>query len=156
MNEAHLHLALNHLPIVIPIVGISVMVSGLLLTSELLKRAAYFIFIGGAITAFAAFSSGEGAEEIIEGLKDVEKPIIKLHEETAETFSMLMYVVGGISLIGVWINWKKKSFSKALSFITLAFAVTALLYGFQTGTTGGEIRHPEIRLEGWNDQKKLD
>jgi uncharacterized membrane protein len=151
MNEAHLHLALNHLPIVIPMVGISIMVSGFFLKSELLKRAAYFIFIGGAITAFAAFSTGEGAEEMIKGIQGVDENIIKSHEETAEIFSMLIYFVGGISLIGLWLNWKKKPFSKALSITTLAVAVIALLYAIQTGTTGGEIRHPEIRVDGQND-----
>jgi hypothetical protein len=56
MNGAHWHLVLNHLPIIIPMVGLLVMFGGILVKSEVLKRAAFSIFILGAITTIAAFS----------------------------------------------------------------------------------------------------
>ena len=60
MNGAHWHLVLNHLPIIIPMVGLLIMIGGLMMKSELLKRAAYSIFILGAIAAIAAFlASGD-------------------------------------------------------------------------------------------------
>jgi uncharacterized membrane protein len=152
MNEAHWHLALNHLPIIIPIVGLLIMVGGLVLKSEILKRAAYCIFIFGAITAIAAFSTGEGAEEVVESIQGLDEQFIELHEETAEIFSTLLYILGGLSLIGLWANWKKKSFSKIISIVTLAFAFIVLFYAKQTGTTGGEIRHTEIRADQINNK----
>lgn len=147
MNGAHWHLAINHLPIIIPIVGLLIMLGGLSLKSEILKNTAYCIFILGAITVIAAFSTGEGAEEVVEGIQGqgIDEHFIKVHEETAEVFSILLYVLGGFSLIGLWANWKKKSFSVLIPFLTIALLVVTLFYGKQTGTTGGEIRHTEIR-----------
>jgi uncharacterized membrane protein len=147
MNGAHWHLAINHLPIIIPIVGLLIMLGGLSLKSEILKNTAYCIFILGAITVIAAFSTGEGAEEVVEGIQGqgIDEHFIKVHEETAEVFSILLYVLGGFSLIGLWANWKKKSFSVLIPFLTIALLVVTLFYGKQTGTTGGEIRHSEIR-----------
>jgi uncharacterized membrane protein len=147
MNEAHYHLALNHLPIIIPIVGVLVMVGGLILRSEIVKRTAYFIFIFGALATIPAFATGEGAEHIVEHIEGVTKDFIETHEETAEKFAILSYILGLIAGIGVWANWKQKAFSPIFSFVTLFFAVVVLFFAKQTATTGGEIRHTEIRSD---------
>ena len=68
MNEAHMHLMVNHLPVVFPIVSILLMLFGFVLKSEPFKRAAYLIFIFGALTTLSTMITGEGAEEIIENI----------------------------------------------------------------------------------------
>jgi hypothetical protein len=55
MNGAHWHLVLNHLPIILPIVGLIVLLSGLFLNSAILKRTALPIFIGAALATIAVF-----------------------------------------------------------------------------------------------------
>lgn len=145
MNGAHWHLVLNHLPIIIPMVGLFVMIGGLFLKSEILKRTAYCIFILGSIAAIAAFSTGEGAEEIVEGIQGIDEDFIEVHEETAEVFAIILYVLGGASLLGLWASWKEKSFSNPIVFATIVLSLLGLFYAKQTGTTGGEIRHTEIR-----------
>jgi FtsH-binding integral membrane protein len=135
-------------------VGLLVMIGGLILKSEILKRAAYGIFILGAFTAIAAFLTGEGAEEVVEEIQGIDEKMIKIHEEVAEIFAILIYVLGGLSLIGLWANWKNKSYSSFISYVVVAFSFVVFFYAKQTGTTGGEIRHTEIRantLESNND-----
>ena len=145
MNDAHYHLVLNHLPIIIPAIGLLILIGGLLFKSEIVKRTAYLVFILGAITTLAAFATGEGAEEAVEHLPGVTENLIKTHEETAEIFAILSYILGAIALIGLYANYYKKSFANSLSYITLVAALATLFYAKQTGTTGGEIRHTEIR-----------
>lgn len=147
MNGAHWHLVVNHLPIIFPIVGVILMVTGLVSKSETVKRTAFMIFTLGAFAAIAAISTGEGAEEIVENIKGIQENYIKSHEETAETFAILSYVLGGISLLGLWASFKKKTFSNIIVIVSLLFAVAVLFFAKQTGTTGGEIRHTEIRNE---------
>lgn len=156
MNGAHWHLVLNHLPIIIPIVGLLIMVGGFFFKSEILKRAAYCIFILGAITAIAAFSTGEGAEEVVERIQGIDERFIEVHEETAEVFAILLYILGGVSLIGLWANWRKKSFSKIIAFLSIGLTIIVLFYAKQTGTTGGEIRHTEIRTDGANGSPMIN
>jgi hypothetical protein len=72
------------------------------------------------------------------------------HEEVAETFSLLIYLLGGFSLIALWAQWKQKSFSKIISWGVALFALVVLFYAQQTGTSGGEIQHPEIRKDFQN------
>ena len=145
MNGAHWHLVVNHLPIIFPIVGVIVMITGLISKSEAVKRTAFMIFILGALAAIAAMNTGEGAEEVVEKINGVTENFIETHEETAETFAILSYILGGISLLGLWASFKQKSFSSIISIATLISAFVVLFFAKQTGTTGGEIRHTEIR-----------
>lgn len=145
MNGAHWHLVVNHLPIIFPIVGVIVMITGLISKSEAVKRTAFMIFVFGALTAIAAMNTGEGAEEVVEKINGVTENIIESHEETAETFAILSYILGGISLLGLWTSFKQKTFSSLILISTLIFAFVVLFFAKQTATTGGEIRHTEIR-----------
>jgi len=145
MNGAHWHLVVNHLPIIFPIVGVIVTITGLISKSEAVKRTAFMIFIFGALASIAAMNTGEGAEEVVEKINGVTENFIESHEETAETFAILSYILGGISLLGLWASFKQKSFSSIISIVTLIFAFVVLFFAKQTGTTGGEIRHTEIR-----------
>lgn len=162
MNGAHWHLVVNHLPIVFPIVGVIVMVTGLISKSEAVKRTAYMIFVFGALAAIAAITTGEGAEEIAEKISGVNENYIKNHEETAEIFAIISYILGGISLFGLWASFKQKAFSNIISIVALALAIVVLFFAKQTGTTGGEIRHTEIRTDNGfptnenNDTEKDD
>ena len=145
MNGAQWHLVVNHLPIIFPIVGVIVMITGLISKSEAVKRTAFMIFVFGALAAIAAMNTGEGAEEVVENINGVSENFIESHEEAAETFAILSYILGGISLLGLWASFKQKSFSSIISIATLIFAFVVLFFAKQTGTTGGEIRHTEIR-----------
>lgn len=145
MNGAHWHLVVNHLPIIFLIVGAIVMVAGLISKSEAVKRTACMIFIFGALAAIAAMATGEGAEEIVEKINGVTENYIETHEEAAETFAVLSYMLGGLSLLGLWASFKQKSFSNIFSIVIVVFTLVVLFFGKQTGTTGGEIRHTEIR-----------
>lgn len=145
MNGAHYHLVLNHLPIIIPIVGLLVLIGGFIVKSEIVKRTAYCIFILGAIAAFAAIATGDGAEDVVKQIDGISKSLIHEHEEKAELFALLSYILGIGSIIALWSNWKKKSYANYIALALLIYCLAVLYFGQQTGTTGGEIRHSEIR-----------
>jgi len=145
MNDAHIHLLTNHLPILIPVVGVLIMIGGFLFSAEILKRAAYCLFILGAITANLALATGERSEDTVEQIPGIDKKMIHEHEERAEAFSNTLYALSGLSLLGLWASWKKKKFSNIVAYVSLAFMVVVLYYAKVTGTSGGEIRHTEIR-----------
>jgi uncharacterized membrane protein len=145
MNQAHFHLMVNHLPIILPIAGVVVLVGGMIVRSELVKRMAYLLFSIGAVAALSAMTSGEGAEEVVENIAGVTENYIHEHEEKAEVFALMSYILGALSLVGLWASWKGKSYAKLLAFAILALSLVVLFLGKQTGTSGGEIRHTEIR-----------
>lgn len=144
MNDAHFHLAVNHLPIIISGIAALILVGGFIFRSEIVKRTAYFIFILGAISTFLAMNSGEGAEHIVEKM-GADHHLIHEHEKAAEFFAWISHALGLLSIFGLWANWKHKRYSNMVAFATLAVSIFALYQARVTGTTGGEIMHTEIR-----------
>ncbi len=156
MNEAHFHLTVNHLPIIIPIVGFLILVGGMILKSDIIKRTAYAVFFLGALTTIPAFASGEGAEEMVEHMEGVTHHIIHEHEEAAESFALLSYALGLLSLLALWANWKKKSIANSAQYVILVLSLAVLYTGKKTGTTGGEVRHTEIRSGGTSTNSSME
>lgn len=145
MNGAHFHLLVNHFPIILPIVGILVLVIGLIARSEAVKRTGHFIFILGAVASLVAMSSGEEAEEVVETLAGISESYIETHEEAAEQFAILTYILGVLAMLGLWASFKRKSFANIIAIATLVLAMITVFFAQKTGTSGGEIRHTEIR-----------
>ena len=160
MNDAHLHLVVNHLPIVFPIVGLIVLLTGVLSKSEPVKRTAYFIFILGAVCSLAAMATGDEAEHFVEKLDGFSDDHIEAHEEAAERFAMVSYAFAAVAAIALWASFKQTKFARILSFIVLAFGFAVLFFAKDAGTSGGEIRHTEIRsdagLNGVYEREKGD
>lgn len=146
MNDAHLHMVVNHFPIIGIILGFGVLIAGIVFKNDSVKNTAYSLFIIGAIFAALSMATGEGAEEIVEDMPSVGKKIIHEHEEMAEKLAIVLYLLGVVSIAGLYTNIKKHSQAKLVSFLALTIAVIGVFLGKQTGTTGGEVRHTEIRV----------
>ena len=112
---------------------------------NVIKNVAYVLFCISAIFGFASMYTGEGAEEIAENLPSVTDQIIHEHEEMAEKLALVLYVLAGISLVGLFLNFKNHAKASLVSFLAFVIALVAVFLGKQTGTTGGDVRHTEIR-----------
>jgi uncharacterized membrane protein len=145
MNDAHLHMVVNHFPIIGTLFGLGILITGIVMKNNIIKNIAYVLFCISAIFGFASMYTGEGAEEIAENLPSVTHHIIHEHEEMAEKLALVLYVLGGISLLGLYLNFKKQAKANLISYLALVSALVAVFLGKQTGTTGGEVRHTEIR-----------
>lgn len=145
MNDAHLHMIVNHFPIIGTIFGFGILVVGLVLKNKTLQNTSYVLFIVAAIFGAFSMGTGEGAEELVEDMPNIGKQIIHEHEELAEKLALLLYVLGTLSLAGLYLNFKNNIKAKLLSFLILGIAAAGLFLGQKVGTSGGEIRHTEIR-----------
>lgn len=151
MNDAHLHLLVNHFPIIGTLFGLGILIAGMLLKNNSVKNTAYILFIVAAIFAAFSMGTGEGAEELVEDLPNIGKQIIHEHEEIAEKFALIMYVTGFLGLLSLYTSIKNHKLAKTFSIITLIFALIAAVFAKSVGTTGGEIRHTEIRAISLSD-----
>ena len=147
MNDAHLHLVVNHFPIIGPILALGILLVGMILKNNSVKNTAYVLFIVSAIFAAFSMGTGEGAEEAVENMPTVGKQIIHEHEEMAEKLAIVLYVLGVISIAGIYLNFKNHSKAKLVSYAALVVAIVGVFFAKETGTTGGEVRHTEIRSD---------
>ncbi|WP_140485844.1 hypothetical protein [Flavobacterium sp. GSA192] len=147
MNDAHLHMIVNHFPIVGPILGLLVLIGGLFFKNTPIKNTANFLFIIASVFTVFSMTTGEGAEEIVEDMPTIGHQIIHNHEELAEKFAIIMYLLGAVSVIGLITNIKKHSKANFFSYAILVISIVAVFFSTKVGTSGGEIRHTEIRPE---------
>lgn len=145
MNDAHLHLVVNHFPIIGTIFGLGILIVGLLLKNKSVLNTAYSLFIIAAIFAAFSMATGEGAEETVENLPGVTENFIETHEEYAEKLAVVLYILGGISIAGIALNFKNYAKSNLVTYAALVVALIGVFLAKEVGTSGGEVRHTEIR-----------
>ena len=134
----------NHFPIVGLFFGIGILTFGIIKKQVILINTAFIIFIVCTVMAQIAMATGEGAEEVVEKL-GIAHNIIHEHEEIAETFIKILYALGILSVLGLFANAKKHAKATLLSYLVLIVAVGSAILSKYVGTSGGEIRHTEIR-----------
>jgi uncharacterized membrane protein len=145
MSVAHLHLALNHFPIV-GSVGVALLL-GLALawhSDDLGRAALVFAALVGAVT-IAVYFTGEPAEELVERLPGVSKPVTERHEDAALVATIAVAALGMLSLVTLAIHRGRRALSRRSVATALGLAVgTSVVMGY-TAFLGGQVRHTEIR-----------
>ncbi len=153
MNDTHLHLLINHFPIVGTIFGLGILIFGIIQKNKSVQNTAYIIFLICMILGKFSMFTGEKAEEIVENL-GISHELIHEHEKQAETYMKMAYALGLISIISLLANVKNHPKSKLFSILTLTLAAVTIFLSKSVGTSGGEIRHTEINQSIENHSKK--
>jgi len=144
MNAIHLHLALNHFPVVLACFGLLIALPALWLENLFWKRAATLVLFAAACFAVPAFLSGEGAEHYLERL-GAAKELIKPHERFGKLAFGAILVCGAVAAVN-WLVLLSGSRFIRMTFLALTVAAafaSALL--FYAAFEGGKIAHKEIR-----------
>lgn len=144
MNTAHLHLLLNHIPVLGAFFGTVLLSVGLVKKDNIILTVSLWTFLIVAVASSGAFFTGEGAEEIVENTAGVNESMIEAHEEASAVAFYTMIVLGVLSALILLINRKKDVIIKS-SFGVLLVAVLVNGLMFRSGWLGGKIKHDEIR-----------
>lgn len=145
MNWAHLHLLLNHVPVLGTIFGLALLAWAITRRSEVEQRVALGVFLAVALLALPAYFTGEPAEEVVESFAGVSKSVIHAHEDAA-LFSLIgVELLGLVALIGLYAaRGSRRLSAKVARTVFLLSLVTAGLMA-RTAMLGGQIRHLEIQ-----------
>ena len=156
MNAAHAHLLLNHLPVLGTAFGVLLLLFAFVRKSDELKRLGLGVFVVAALTAVPAYLTGEPAEDIVERLPGISKPMIEEHEEAAENGAVALGALGVMSLAGLLRFRRSACLPQWLTVSSLVVALVVAALMARTATLGGRIHHPEIRSENAAAQKGGD
>ena len=148
MDLAHLHLLLNHFPIVGTLIAIAILGVGIFFKKTILTKTALVVLVVMSILAIPLLPTGEAAEEAIENLPAVEHTYIETHEELGETAVFVMVGLGILSLVTLFVFYKGMGAARILAIITFVASIAVFGLMAKVGNTGGEIRHTEIRAGG--------
>lgn len=144
MNATHIHLLLNHFPIIGTMIAAIVLTIGLIKKNNLVIRISAFLIAGIAIITIPVFLTGEPAEESVEKLPGVSNLMIEQHEDFAQIALWLMELSGAISLVYLFINFKNNVLNVFSKYALFLFVILTIIMMSATGYYGGQIRHSEL------------
>lgn len=146
MNAAHLHLLVNHLPIIGAFLAVPLLALALIRRQELSGlRGAVLVLAMAAVGAGLAQSTGEEAEERVEDAGWASERLMHAHEERAEIATPIAILTAllGVGVL-VWTERKRAVNPALVAGLGLMATVSAGTLAW-VGASGGEIRHDEIR-----------
>ena len=144
MNTVHLHLLLNHVPIIGAVLGLLLIGVAIARRSDELGKVALGAFVLLGVVSIAVFLTGEPAEELVEKLPGFSKALTEEHEEAALLATVVMGGVGLLSLIALG-AFRKRSLARWVAPALMVLAVGATATMGYAANLGGQIRHTEIR-----------
>jgi hypothetical protein len=144
MDSAHLHIVLNHAPVVGTIMVMFILFYGIIRKNEEIKKLALIISVLVALVTIPVYTSGDGAQQIVEGMEGVDEDKIDAHEDFAQYSFIAMEVFGGIALLGLLMFRAPKTLP--LWFVLISFIFLLVITGMMgwTANLGGQIHHPEV------------
>ena len=145
MNGAQLHLALNHIPVILSLVSLVILLWGLIGKNAEIKKVGLILIMANAAFAGAAYLTGEPAEDVLKNLPIFSEKLVHDHEEAAEIALIVSVLAGVASLATVVFTYKKSRFSSYAFALTFALIFISSIAFFRTAHLGGLVHHDEIR-----------
>ncbi len=147
MNDAHLHLLVNHVPILGTLFGLLLGLYGAVRRQPAVVRAAFLALLVSGLGGYVAQETGEDAEEAVEELPGVTHAAIHEHEEAAEWATWAGLALAVVALGGLAWRRREPEVGTAPTVAVLLFAAVVFALMARVGNLGGEIRHTEIRAD---------
>lgn len=143
MTIVHLHLLLNHIPVVGAIFVVALLATALVRRDSIVARVALWTSALLGIVAIAVYFTGEPAEEAVEHLPGISESVIERHEELALVATTMIAAFGALAF-GALMMFRGRSLPRWV--IVSSFVGMVAVAGVMgwTANLGGQIRHTEI------------
>ncbi len=147
MNPAHLHLILNHLPLVGTAFTLALLLVAFAKRSDEMKRVGLGFLVAVTLIAVPAYLTGEPAEDAVKQLPGIEESFIERHEFAAQWAFTAQLALGLLAMAGLYFMRSCQPLPKWCSTALLVLALVVCGLMAFTANLGGQIRHPEIHSE---------
>jgi FtsH-binding integral membrane protein len=145
MNWPHVHLVLNH----IPVIGTGFVIMLFLAAWRMKSRDVTTVALVGcilvALCTVPVFLTGEPAADAVKGMAHVTDDLIHAHEEAAVPAFVAILIAGALSGLALW-NFRRRGSAHKwlLATLIVVLLVTAGLM-VRAANLGGRVQHQEIR-----------
>ncbi len=144
MDGTHLHLLVNHVPVLGAFGAVALLLVSFFYGGAVLERAALVLLVVVGVAAGAAKFSGEPAEDTVRGLPGVTRDAIEEHADLGDNAFIGAAVLALLSL-GALIRWRQTPLPRGVTLSVLGGAVVLSGTMAYVGLLGGQIRHTEVR-----------
>jgi hypothetical protein len=145
MNFDHLHLLLNHVPIIGFAIGLALLVASFAGSNADLRRSALIIFAVVSLLTIPTFVSGVAADRTIANEAGVSEALVERHEGAAMLGLWFVMATGGAAMTALW-RFRRTAAGPPRADIVAVLLLATIGTGLmaRTGNTGGDIRHPQL------------
>jgi hypothetical protein len=147
MSLVHLHLLMNHIPVIGALFVVALLATALLRRDGLIARTALSTSAILGVVAIAVYFTGEPAEEAVEHLPGVSKSAIEQHEEMALVATVMIAACGALALGALMMFRGRRMPQWVVVSSFVGMLAVAGVMGW-TANLGGQIRHTELRGAG--------
>ena len=145
MNWAHVHLMVNHIPVLGTVLLVMLLALGLMRRSPDVIGIALWATVALAALTVPVYLTGEPAEDQVEELAGVDKTAIEDHEERAKVGLFAVLATAAVAGLALWRERRGRRLTPFLAALVLAgLLVSSGLFAL-AAWTGGPIRHSELR-----------
>lgn len=150
MNWVHLHLALNHVPVLGALFGALLLLVGFIRRSEELQRVSLWALALLAAVSIPIKFTGDFASETLAEPGDARLAVkldpkqLSAHEQAADQATTGIFLLGLVAAAGLFAARGGQPLPKWAVTTSLVLAVATFLLMARTANLGGQLRHPEI------------
>lgn len=144
LDAAHVHLMLNHVPVIGAPLLLLLLTIGLLRGSRELVTVSLALVVGLAVVTGLVYLTGEPTEELVKRAPWFRDALAETHEEHATASLVAVLITGTISGAALALRRRPKAGIWLPRIALAGLAVSTLLLGW-TAWSGGQIRHEEVR-----------
>ena len=151
LQPEHLHVMLNHFPIILTLLVPPILLAGLFFQQKPILAVGFSLALLGALTTPVVMQTGHSAHTRFE-MGQIQPPLdeegdiaAEMHEDMAEKAAPILYFVGFGGIAGLLILRFRPAWAKGAALAVIVAAGVASIFTLQSAQLGGRIRHPEFR-----------
>lgn len=144
MDAAHVHLLLNHVPVIGLVFCVLLLAYALARRSDDVTRAAFWAFGVVGLAAVVVYLTGEPAEELVAELPGFSEAAAERHEQAALWATWAAVALGAVALGGLY-AYRDLNVPRRFGVLMLGLSLAGLAPMAWAANLGGQVRHEEIR-----------
>ena len=145
LNMAHIHLLLNHIPILGAFFITAMFIVALLYRNVFLQKVCLWSLVVIALSTAVVYWTGGQAIPYVQNLPGVSESALLAHEQAAKIGLVMMFFTGIIALgAALLYSFRPKLPRMLLTTVMVILLINCVVFTY-IGFLGGQITHPEIR-----------
>jgi hypothetical protein len=153
MALSHLHLVLNHIPVIGSVIAVGLMLLALVRRSADLRRAGLEVVVIVGLVTLPAYLTGVGAQPAAAERTDVLSAALGAHHDAALLGSGFMLLTAMVAWVGLWQSRRIGAPVRGVFGAVLFLATITLALMGRAANLGGQIRHIDVAaLEAQSEQ----
>jgi len=145
VNYPHLHLIINHVPILGSVFALLLVLWGMSRGSREVRRLALWVALIAGLSVYPAYFTGEEAHEQVEEFPGFDHDSTEEHEEAAELALVVLLVTAGAAAVTLFLGRGGRDEPGWARGVVLLGLMASTATVARAAWVGGEIRHEEIR-----------